>query len=234
MPRHPYLDGPYPRAYAHRGWHIDDLAGCENTLAAFRRAVDEGFGYLEMDVHASADGVAGRPPRRHARTAPPTAAVRSAPAPPPQLADVRVRGREPLPLLEQVLTELPDTRMTIELKSDAVVEPVLERAGAHRQLAPGVPGQLLRQAAAPGPGRGRAAAVHLDGAGRGGRAAQRGPGSTRCRHRCDGCPPRRSPATSPSSPGGSAASPWSTPPSCALHTRPAGRCTCGPSTWPRR
>ena len=56
--RHPYLDGGYPRAYAHRGWHLGDLAGCENTMAAFRRAVVEGFGYLELDVHASADGVA--------------------------------------------------------------------------------------------------------------------------------------------------------------------------------
>jgi glycerophosphoryl diester phosphodiesterase len=56
--RHPYLDGPYPRAYAHRGWHTGELAGCENTLAAFVRAVDEGFGYLELDVRASADRVA--------------------------------------------------------------------------------------------------------------------------------------------------------------------------------
>src|SRR3954454_18085772 len=56
MDRHPYLDGPYPRAYAHRGWHIDELAGLENTLAAFHRAVKEGFGYLELDVHATADG----------------------------------------------------------------------------------------------------------------------------------------------------------------------------------
>ena len=55
---HPYFAGPRPRAYAHRGWHTGDLDGYENTLAAFRRAVAEGFGYLELDVHASADGVA--------------------------------------------------------------------------------------------------------------------------------------------------------------------------------
>jgi glycerophosphoryl diester phosphodiesterase len=40
-----------------------------------------------------------------------------------------VRGREPIPRLEQVLTELPDTRITIELKSEAVVQPVLEVLG---------------------------------------------------------------------------------------------------------
>ena len=55
---HPYLDGPYPRAYAHRGWHVGELSGFENTLAAFHRAVEEGFAYLEIDVRASADGVA--------------------------------------------------------------------------------------------------------------------------------------------------------------------------------
>jgi glycerophosphoryl diester phosphodiesterase len=124
VPRHPYFDGPYPRAYAHRGWHIDDLAGCENTLAAFHGAVAEGFTYLEMDVHASADRVAvvHHDPTLDRTTdgsGPISAHTVAA------LAGVRVRGREPLPLLEQVLTELPDTRITVELKSDAVVEPVL-------------------------------------------------------------------------------------------------------------
>ena len=155
MPRHPYLDGPYPRAYAHRGWHIDELAGCENTLAAFHRAVDEGFGYLEMDVHASADGV---PIVHHDalldRTTDGSGPIgaRSAAA----LADVRVRGREPMPLLEQVLTELPDTRMTIELKSDAVVEPVLavlERTDSWHRVCLGSyhDGRLRRARPAAGP-----------------------------------------------------------------------------------
>ena len=51
-----YLDGPPPRAFAHRGWHVDDLSGLENSMPAFRRAYDEGFRYLETDVHATADG----------------------------------------------------------------------------------------------------------------------------------------------------------------------------------
>ena len=122
--RHPYLDGPYPRAYAHRGWHTGELAGYENTLAAFHRAVDEGFSYLEMDVHASADGV---PVVHHDltldRTTDGVGPIGALPA--AALTEVRVNGREPIPLLEQVLTELPDTRITIELKSHAVVEPVL-------------------------------------------------------------------------------------------------------------
>jgi glycerophosphoryl diester phosphodiesterase len=121
---HPYFAGPRPRAYAHRGWHAGDLDGCENTLAAFRRAVAEGFGYLELDVHASADGVAvvhhdvllDRTTDGTGRLSGHTAA---------ELAKVRVRGREPIPLLADVLAALPETRITIELKSAAVVAPTL-------------------------------------------------------------------------------------------------------------
>ncbi len=125
MDRHPYLDGPFPRAYAHRGWHVGELAGCENTMAAFRRAVDEGFGYLELDAHATADGVAViHHDATLDRTTDGHGLIGSLPA--AAVAELRVRGREPIPRLDAVLTELPHTRVTIELKSDAAVVPVLE------------------------------------------------------------------------------------------------------------
>jgi len=124
---HPYLDGPYPRAYAHRGWHLDELAGLENTTAAFRRAVDEGFTYLELDVHATADGVAvvhhDRTLDRTTDATGPLAARTTA-----ELDRVRVRGAhrcEPIPHLHDVLAALPATRVTVELKSGAAVRPVL-------------------------------------------------------------------------------------------------------------
>lgn len=155
VPRHPYFDGPYPRAYAHRGWHIDDLDGCENTLAAFHRAVTEGFAYLELDVHASADGVAvvHHDPALD-RTTDGHGPIRAQPA--AALAGVRVRGREPIPLLEQVLTELPDTRITVELKSGAAVVPVLEvleRTGSWHRVCIGSyhDGWLRRARQAAGP-----------------------------------------------------------------------------------
>ncbi len=125
---HPYLRGPRPRAYAHRGWHLDELAGLENTMAAFRRAVDEGFAYLELDVHATADGV---PVVHHDRTLDRTTdaagplALRTA----TDLRRVRVRGAhraEPIPHLAEVLAALPGTRVTVELKSGAAVRPVLD------------------------------------------------------------------------------------------------------------
>lgn len=119
---HPYLDGPHPRAYAHRGWHTG--GGLENTMAGFVRAVDEGFAYLELDVHASADGVAVV---HHDATLDRTTdgSGRIALLHSGALAGVRVGGVEPVPLLEDVLAGLPETRVTVELKSAAAVEVVL-------------------------------------------------------------------------------------------------------------
>jgi len=134
-PLHPYLDGPLPRAFAHRGWHLGELAGMENSLAAFRRAAAEGYQYLETDVHATRDGVVAV---LHDATLDRTtdgsgrveqldwAVVRTA----------RVAGREPVCRLDDLLEELPDALLNIDVKADSAVVPVLEllrRTGAwHR------------------------------------------------------------------------------------------------------
>ena len=51
---HPGLAALQGWRYAHRGWH-DKPAIPENSMAAFRRAVENGFG-AELDVHLLADG----------------------------------------------------------------------------------------------------------------------------------------------------------------------------------
>ena len=54
---HPYLAGPYPRAFAHRGWYADELTGMENSLAAFRRAAEMGADGVELDVRRHESGL---------------------------------------------------------------------------------------------------------------------------------------------------------------------------------
>jgi glycerophosphoryl diester phosphodiesterase len=109
---------------AHRGWHIDELAGMENSMASFRRALAEGFRYLEIDVHATSDGVVvvchdatlDRTTDGKGRIAgQPWEVVRSA----------RVRGREVVPSLREVFDELPDALLNIDVKADSAVEPTL-------------------------------------------------------------------------------------------------------------
>ncbi len=153
--RHPFLDGPFPRAFAHRGWHLGDLAGMENSLAAFRRATAEGYCYLETDVRATRDGVVVV---LHDATLDRTtdssgkveqldwATVRTA----------RVGGREPVCRLADLLEELPEALLNIDVKADTAVAPVLALLRATGQwhrvcLASFSEARLQRLRAAAGP-----------------------------------------------------------------------------------
>ncbi|MER5494751.1 glycerophosphodiester phosphodiesterase [Streptomyces sp. NPDC002490] len=128
-PRHPYLDHPAPIAFAHRG---GDAAGLENTTAAFRRAVEAGYRYLETDVHTTADGrlVAFHDPTLDRVT---DGAGRIAELPWSTVRRARVGGTEPVPLLEELLEEFPGARWNVDAKTDTALGPLLDlvrRAGA--------------------------------------------------------------------------------------------------------
>ncbi|MBM7775052.1 glycerophosphoryl diester phosphodiesterase [Actinokineospora baliensis] len=123
--RHGFFDGPHPRAFVHRGWHDGDLAGMENSLAAFRRAVEHGYRYLETDVHATSDGVVVvHHDSTLERTTDATGSVAALPW--RVVSQARIGGREPVSRLTDLLEELPDARINIDVKSEAAIGPVLE------------------------------------------------------------------------------------------------------------
>ncbi|WP_282797298.1 glycerophosphodiester phosphodiesterase family protein [Streptomyces sp. CC224B] len=134
--RHPYLDHPGPIAFAHRGGAAD---GLENTAAAFRRAVGEGYRYLETDVHATADG---RLVAFHDATLDRVTDTggRIADLPWARVRHARVAGREPVPLFEELLEEFPEARWNVDVKAEPALLPLLrliERTGAWDRICVG-------------------------------------------------------------------------------------------------
>lgn len=129
MALHPFLEHDGPLAFAHRGG-----AGTapENTLPAFQAAVDLGYRYLETDVHRTADGVlVAFHDDQLDRVTDRTGVIAELPW--SVVREARVDGREPIPLLEDLLGSFPAARLNIDPKHDAAVEPladVLRRTGA--------------------------------------------------------------------------------------------------------
>jgi glycerophosphoryl diester phosphodiesterase len=170
---HPYLGRDFV-AMAHRGgWLSLEDRSRENTWYAFAQAVAEGYRYLETDVRTTADGlvVAFHDPELGGVTDSPGNIGSLTYA---QLANVRVGGSDPIPLLSELLAEFPSTNFNIDLKDEASVTalpPLLAAAGVQdrvciasfsssrlrrfRRLAPDVltattPGEVLWYAGAVG------------------------------------------------------------------------------------
>lgn len=120
-PRHPYLDHPGPIPFAHRGGAAD---GLENTAAQFRCAVEAGYRYMETDVHATRDG---RLVAFHDATLDRVTDSEG------RIADLlwadvrhaRVAGKEPVPLLEELLETFPEVRWNVDLKAEPALHPLL-------------------------------------------------------------------------------------------------------------
>jgi glycerophosphoryl diester phosphodiesterase len=116
-----FLDWPGPIAFAHRG---DSTSAPENTMAAFEAAVSLGFSYLETDVRATSDGklVVFHDERLGDNTGT-HGTVEQLPW--HEVNRARVGGREPIPLMEDLLQAWPNARFNIDPKSDAAVEPLI-------------------------------------------------------------------------------------------------------------
>ena len=126
---YPFLEHDGPLAFAHRG---GAAGGLENSMAAFGRAVELGYRYLETDVHATADGVLlafhdstlDRLTDRRGRVAR---------LPWSEVSRARIGGVEPIPLLEDLLGAWPDIRLNVDVKEAGTVGPLvrtLARTGA--------------------------------------------------------------------------------------------------------
>ncbi len=94
-------------------------------MAAFRKAVDEGYRHLETDVRATADGrLVVFHDSRLDRVTDARGAVDEWPW--SRISRVRVGGVEPIPQLSDLFEEFPDTRFNIDAKSDAAVGPLAD------------------------------------------------------------------------------------------------------------
>ena len=104
-----------PLAFAHRGFSLD---GLENSMAAFRAAVDLGT------VHSSLDRVTDS----KGKIAELTAA---------EVAGARIGGVEPVPTFDELVTALPHARLNLDVKDWNSVGPMataIEKHGVHNRV----------------------------------------------------------------------------------------------------
>jgi len=111
-----FLSGPAPRVFAHRGFA---LHAPENTVLAFRHALEHGATHLETDVHVSSDGVAVL--SHGARLALPELDI--------HLEELRIAELQRIDLgfgqsfssLTEALDAFPEARFNLDVKSDDAV-----------------------------------------------------------------------------------------------------------------
>lgn len=116
-----------PLAFAHRGFSLD---GLENSMAAFRAAVELGTVHLETDVHTTADGVLlvfhdeslDRVTDSAGRISELTAE---------DVAKARIKGLEPVPTFDELVAAFPQGRLNLDVKDWNSVVPVAEAIGKH-------------------------------------------------------------------------------------------------------
>ncbi|KRF17203.1 glycerophosphodiester phosphodiesterase [Nocardioides sp. Soil797] len=133
-----YLDEPRGViAFAHRGGAFHpELEGLENTMAAFRHAVNLGYRYLETDVHVTRDGVLlafhdtvlDRVTDMRGQVASLTY---------DEVQGALIGGKERVPTLAELFDAFPATRFNIDLKARGAVRPLadfIEARDAHDRV----------------------------------------------------------------------------------------------------
>jgi glycerophosphoryl diester phosphodiesterase len=116
--RFAFLDHAGPIPFAHRGGGGD---WPENTLPAFAGAVALGYRYVETDVHVTADGMlVAFHDESLDRVTDRAGLIRDLPW--REVHRARVDGREPIPLLADLLDTWPDLMVNIDPKHDSAVD----------------------------------------------------------------------------------------------------------------
>lgn len=122
-----FFDGPERLVVAHRGF-AEDVP--ENTLPAFRAALDVGADILETDVHVSADGVAmvcHDPDLTRVAGRPGVVAGLSR----TKLQSIDLGGAH-MPTLDELLEEFPHARFSVDLKVRSAIGPTVATIRAHK------------------------------------------------------------------------------------------------------
>lgn len=124
-----------PIAMAHRGGAAyAPNVGLENTVGAFRRAVDMGYHYLETDVHATSDGELVAFHDTHLdRVTDVEGAILDLPY--AAVREARINGTDAVPLLTELLEEFPTTRLNIDIKADSALAPTVDTIKRHAATA---------------------------------------------------------------------------------------------------
>lgn len=130
---HPFLTAPRAHAFAHRGGSLEVE---ENTLPAFAHAVGLGYSHVELDVHATRDGVVviHHDPDLTRICSDPR---RIADLDWAELREIRTNGGAAIPRLEELFMSFPSLFVNIETKSQQVVAPLcalIERLGVLERI----------------------------------------------------------------------------------------------------
>jgi glycerophosphoryl diester phosphodiesterase len=117
----PFLEHSGVLAFAHRGGALE---APENTMKAFEYAVGLGYRYLETDAYATRDGVLiSFHDDKLDRVTDAKGRVEALSW--DEVSHARIDGREPIPLMEDLLMRWPEVRVNIDPKHDAAVGPLI-------------------------------------------------------------------------------------------------------------
>lgn len=131
---HPYFADATPVGLAHRGGSTyASNMGRENTVYAFRQAVDMGYRYLETDVHATSDGeLIAFHDEVLDRVTDATGTIAELPW--SEVSRARIHGIDAVPTMDELFETFPDVRFNIDLKAPGAVEPLIAAIRRHDAL----------------------------------------------------------------------------------------------------